>query len=47
MPKSNRQLKKELDRKEKLNFEIAKQIKKNAEFLESVRKKIADGLDKN
>jgi len=47
MPKSSKQLKEELKRKEKLNAEMEKQIKRNEEFLESAKKKIADKLDKN
>jgi len=47
MPKSNKHLKEELKRREKMNAEMAKQIKKNEQVIESVKKKIADSLDKN
>jgi len=47
MPKSNKQLKEELKRKEKLNSEMAKQIKRNDAYIQKVKKEVADRLEKN
>jgi len=47
MPKSNKQLKEELARKEKLNSEMEKQIKRNDKYFEKVKKDVADRLEKN
>jgi len=42
----NKQLKIELARREKLNAEMEKQIKRNEQVIESVKKRIADRLVK-